>query len=87
MQHKRCVTAVLPGETLCEQHAKLARWTIGSSDDSAAKRGGARTKQTPAKLARLHELRGEGKTIKEICAALDISDSTYYHWRRQAEGR
>jgi putative transposase len=42
--------------------------------------------QVIRKLAEADKLLGEGKTIEEVCRALEITDSTFHRWRNQFGG-
>jgi hypothetical protein len=46
----------------------------------ALPRRGPRPKVTTAKLHRLHQMRAQGNTVREICAELSIAQPTYYAW-------
>ncbi len=45
----------------------------------------ARRQRTPEEIIKLLEEfeNSEGITIKEFCEIQDISDATYYNWRKQ----
>jgi putative transposase len=38
------------------------------------------------KLREAEVLVGQGKSIKEVCRVLEISEQTYYRWRREYGG-
>jgi len=38
------------------------------------------------KLREAEVLLGQGKSVKEVCRALEISEQTYYRWRKEYGG-
>ena len=44
------------------------------------------TEQIISKLREAEVLLSQGKTVGEICRALNISDQTYYRWRKEYGG-
>jgi transposase-like protein len=38
------------------------------------------------KLREAEVLLGQGKNVKEVCRALEISEQTYYRWRKEYGG-
>jgi putative transposase len=42
--------------------------------------------QVIRKLREGERLLGEGKSIAEVCKALEVSEPTYHHWRNQYGG-
>lgn len=42
--------------------------------------------QIVAKLREADRLIGQGKTVEQICRDLEITDATYYRWRKKYGG-
>ena len=42
--------------------------------------------QIVAKLREADRLLGQGKTIPEVCKDIDVTDATYYRWRKKYGG-
>jgi len=42
--------------------------------------------QIVAKLREADRLLGQGKTIEEVCKEIDVTDATYYRWRKKYGG-
>jgi len=42
--------------------------------------------QIVAKLRQADRLLGQGKNIEHVCRELDITDATYYRWRKKYGG-
>ena len=42
--------------------------------------------QIVAKLREADRLLGQGKTVEEVCKEIDVTDGTYYRWRRKYGG-
>ena len=38
--------------------------------------------QIVAKLREADRLLGQGKTVEEVCKEIDVTDGTYYRWRK-----
>jgi putative transposase len=51
-----------------------------------AKRKNYTAEQIIIKLCEAEVLLGQGKNVKEACRALEISEQTYYRWRREYGG-
>ena len=39
-----------------------------------------------AKLREADRLLGQGKTVEEVCKEIDVTDGTYYRWRKKYGG-
>ena len=48
-----------------------------------AKRKIFSTEQIIMKLREAEVLLGQNKTVKEVCRVLEISEQTYYRWRKE----
>ena len=44
------------------------------------------TEQIIGKLREAEVLLGQGQTVQEICRSLNISEQTYYRWRKEYGG-
>lgn len=44
------------------------------------------TEQIIRKLRDAERMRSEGRTVGEVCQALEISDQTYHRWKRKYQG-
>jgi putative transposase len=53
---------------------------------SKAKPKGYRTEQIILKLREAEVLLSQGQTVKQVCRALEVSEQTYYRWRREYGG-
>ena len=42
--------------------------------------------QIVAKLREADRLLGRGKTVEEVCKEIDVTDATYYRWRKKYGG-
>jgi putative transposase len=42
--------------------------------------------QIVAKLREADRLIGQGKTIEQVCKEIDVTDATYYRWRKKYGG-
>ena len=42
--------------------------------------------QIVAKLREADRLLGQGKTVEEVCKEIDVTDATYYRWRKKYGG-
>ena len=42
--------------------------------------------QIVAKLREADRLLGQGKTVEEVCKEIDVTDGTYYRWRKKYGG-
>ena len=51
-----------------------------------AKRKMFSTEQIIMKLREAEVLLGQGKNVKEVCRVLEISEQTYYRWRKEYGG-
>jgi transposase-like protein len=51
-----------------------------------AKRKIFSAEQIIMKLREAEVLLGQGKNVKEVCRALEISEQTYYRWRKEYGG-
>jgi len=51
-----------------------------------AKRKVFSAEQNIAKLREVEVLLGQGKSVKEACRVLEISEQTYYRWRKEYGG-
>ena len=51
-----------------------------------AKRKIFSTEQIIMKLREAEVLLGQGKDVKEVCRVLEISEQTYYRWRKEYGG-
>jgi len=51
-----------------------------------AKRKIFSTEQIIMKLREAEVLHGQEKTVKEVCRTLEISEQTYYRWRKEYGG-
>lgn len=51
-----------------------------------AKPKGYRTEQIILKLREAEVLLSQGQTVKQVCRALEVSEQTYYRWRREYGG-
>ena len=48
-----------------------------------AKPKGYTAKQIILKLREAEVLLSQGKTVKQVCRSLEVSEQTYYRWRRE----
>ncbi len=51
-----------------------------------AKPKGYTTEQIILKLREAEVLLSQGQTVKQVCRALEVSEQTYYRWRREYGG-
>jgi transposase-like protein len=51
-----------------------------------AKPKGYGTEQIILKLREAEVLLSQGQTVKQVCRALEVSEQTYYRWRREYGG-
>ena len=51
-----------------------------------AKRKIFSTEQIIMKLREAEVLLGQGKAVKEVCRVLEVSEQTYYRWRKEYGG-
>jgi transposase-like protein len=51
-----------------------------------AKPKGYPTEQIILKLREVEVLLSQGQTVKQACRALEVSEQTYYRWRREYGG-
>ena len=51
-----------------------------------AKSKGYTTEQIILKLREAEVLLSQGQTVKQVCRALEVSEQTYYRWRREYGG-
>lgn len=51
-----------------------------------AKRKNYTAEQIIIKLREAEVLLGQGKNVKEACRALEVSEQTYYRWRKEYGG-
>jgi len=51
-----------------------------------AKPKGYTAKQIILKLREAEVLLSQGKTVKQVCRSLEVSEQTYYRWRREYGG-
>lgn len=51
-----------------------------------AKRKNYTAEQIIIKLREAEVLLGQGKNVKEACRSLEVSEQTYYRWRREYGG-
>ena len=42
--------------------------------------------QIVAKLREADRLLGQGKTVEEVCKEINVTDATYYRWRKKYGG-